>query len=157
MAKLVAGVILAVVLTAPLDHRSTATDQFGWFLGSWKCSGPGYVSVNTFSRAPGSRWIANHWGPKGGQGGVAYIGFVPAQRQWIYEDFHDDGGYAQVTSPGLKDGSWTWTGPYYTPEGTVLHGRIVYAIESHDRYDRIFERPAGSGFQRTASDTCRRF
>ena len=81
---------------------------------------------------------------------------MPAQKQWIYEDFHYDGGLALVTSPGLVNGRWTWTTSYFTPDGQKFGGRIVYAIRSHGRFDRIFEAPDGGGWQRMGGDTCTR-
>ncbi len=129
---------------------------FSWFLGSWDCHGPHYHSINTFAAVQGSRWITNRWGPKDEPGGMAYIGYVPARHEWVYEDFHYDGGFGEVTSKGEQHGMWIWAGPYYTPDGTTLHGRIVYVLHAHARYDRLFEMPAGSSWKQTGSDTCTR-
>jgi hypothetical protein len=70
------------------------------------------------------------------------------------DDYHYDGSMARVTSPGMRHGSWIWTGPYFTTDGHELHGRIIYAIRSKSRYDRIFEAPDGGGWQRLGGDSC---
>jgi hypothetical protein len=155
------------MLAAPLAAAADPMTSAFWFVGTWVCSGtePGangaapisYHTVNAFSKAPGGRWLINRWGAQtDASGGVAYIGYVSALKQWDYDDYHYDGGLALVTSPGLEDGRWIWTGPYFTPDGHELHGRIVYAIRSHDRYDRIFEAPDGGGWQRLGGDSCAR-
>ena len=135
---------------------ASANAAFSWFLGSWDCHSPRYSSINTYTVAQGGHWIVNHWGPRSEPGGVAYIGYVAAKHQWVYDDFHYDGGWGEVTSAGDQHRSWTWAGPYYTPDGQTLHGRIVYVIRNSGRYDRIFETPNGKRWTQAGSDVCTR-
>jgi len=135
---------------------ATINTAFSWFIGSWNCHGTGYSTINTFTYAAGNKWIINRWGPKTADGGTAYIGYVSAQKRWIYKDFHNDGGFGDVTSTGPHDNVWIWSGPYYTPDGKGLHGRIIYTIKNKGEYDRSFEEPKGNGFKSDGGDVCTR-
>lgn len=170
MMRIGLGATLAAIFAALAVGSAAAAQNpeasATWFLGNWTCSGTvpangghpasTYHTPNRFALAPGSQWITNRWGPENPDGGIAYIGYVPGQKQWVYEDYHYDGSMARVTSPGLQDGKWIWSGPYYPAGGGVLHGRIVYVLRDKTRYDRIFEAPQGTGWHRLGGDTCTR-
>jgi hypothetical protein len=120
------------------------------FDGSWTCTGgyPWHIAP-----APGSGWTVVQWGPRTAAGGTAYVGYVPKQNQWIYEDFHGDGSYATNTSPGPVDGAWPWTGIYFTGSDTD-HGTVIWQRTSAKRIDRTFK-VSVNGKPRQAHDSCR--
>ncbi len=94
------------------------------------------------------------WGDQSSaRGGIAYVGYVEAKKQWIYEDFHYDGSYAVNASGGPKSNAWTWIGTFYTGN-QIMHGAVVWKLTSPARIDRTFERRAARGFKPTGSDYC---
>jgi len=109
-----------------------------YFTGSWICGG---TTAWTFARLPGGKnWLEVTYGPAAAPYGTAVMGYVEGLHAWVYRDFHADGGYADLTSPGPADGRWVWSGPYYPADGSAaLNGRITYVEVDGKRYDRIFE------------------
>ena len=135
---------LALAATDPPDAR--------YFIGSWTC---GSTPWNFAPLPGGSAWIRDVYGDPADPYGTAVFGYVPALHAWIYRDFHADGGYAELTSPGLTDGTWVWTGPYYPADGGApLAGRITYAIVDPSHYDRTFESLEGGTYVKKGGDRC---
>ncbi len=129
------------------------------FGGTWVCapSGPGatYARETRWQIAaiPHSTWTRVTYAP-GGNGGTAFVGYLPFQRSWIYQDFHDDGSFADNRSPGPDHGVWTWTGAYVT-DRRMLH----YAVQWRrvgNRIERSFGVLLGTSFRSSGGDVCRR-
>lgn len=136
------------------------------FAGSWTChqaipAANGHAAHTISSEwkiapAPGEKWTVVKWGPQDGtSGGVAYVGFVPGENDWAYQDFHYDGTYGVTTSSGPdKDGLWTWAGGgYYTPDG-IMHGQVTWKASTPTRIDREFFSMVDGKAKPTGSDYC---
>jgi hypothetical protein len=138
----------AVTLLGAGDPRADAR----YFLGSWSCAGTPW----TWSPLLGDdRWIRNVYGAPDRPDGTAVMGWVPELRAFVYRDFHADGSYADLTTPGPVNGRWEFTGPYYPASGgPPLQGRVTYVVVSATRYDRIFETRRSDAFVRMGGDTC---
>lgn len=135
------------------------------FSGAWTCHTTLAATSDHPSRtvttewsiesSPGDKWAVVKWGPQDeAAGGVAYVGFVPSQNDWAYQDFHYDGSFGVSTSAGPdKDNLWTWAGgAYYTADG-IVHGVATWKLVSPTRIERTFSRitdgkpdPAGSDY-----------
>ncbi len=124
------------------------------FSGSWTCHSQGTDVPWSIAYAPGSNWTTVRWSDQSSdRGGIAYVGYIPALRHWIYEDFHYDGSYAVNTSDGPQNGTWTWEGTFYTGERT-MHGRILWKLSSPARIDRTFMVLAGGKATPSGADYC---
>lgn len=88
------------------------------FGGVWTCTthepatqtAPASVSRVAYSigAAPGGNWTTVRWGLAGG-GGIAYVAYVPATKQWLYDDYHYDGSFFRDFSTGPDSkGVWRW-------------------------------------------------
>jgi hypothetical protein len=128
------------------------------FGGSWVCieqtSGAHapVASHWTISQEPQSRWAVVRWKYLRDTG-TGYVGYLAPAAQWLYEDFHADGGFATSTSPGPRDGVWTWTTTDTMPQ-RVLHGASQWKREGSD-FRQGFGRLLGSSFRESDSATCR--
>jgi len=135
------------------------------FAGAWTChdtvpAANGHPA-RTFSTewsitsAPGDHWSIVRWGPADASGGIAYVGYVPSQNDWAYQDFHYDGSFGVTTSSGPdKDGVWTWAGGAYYTESGVLHGVITWKRASPTRIERTFARVVDHTQAPATSDYC---
>lgn len=136
------------------------------FSGSWTChvtvpaaSDHPALSFTTewnIESAPGDKWAVVKWGPQdSSNGGIAYVGYVPSQNDWAYQDFHYDGNFGVSTSDGPdKNKVWKWAGgAYYTPTG-ILHGVITWKLASPTRIERTYSRVADGKTEQTGSDYC---
>lgn len=129
------------------------------FAGTWNCTPhlTGVVSPSsstwTIGADAGTPWAVVHWHARGGSG-VAYVGYLAPEAQWIYEDFHSDGSFATNTSPGPQNGAWTWTGTYTTAQRTQ-HIAIQWRREG-DGIRQSFGRMLGTSFRETQYSSCRR-
>lgn len=139
---------LCVALLGASDDRSTA---MRYFFGTWKC---GTTTLTFASFADTSAWMRASYG--GTQpDGTAVVGYVTGLHAWVYRDFHRDGAYADLASPGPSDGRWQWSGPYYPVEdGPPLQDRMTYRQVSSTRFDRTFELLQGTDYVPTGSDSC---
>lgn len=135
------------------------------FAGQWHCSGAtvataGHPSVSFASDwhiapVPGDAWTIVRWGNPGPAGGVAYVGYIEARKQWIYEDFHGDGSFAQVHSDGPGAGNaWAWIGTYEHGVSTDRAGPITWRSVSESRFERTFAQMIGGKQVVTATDVC---
>lgn len=137
------------------------------FAGTWTCHGTAaaagdhpartYTSEWSIDSAPGDKWAVVKWGQQDGAGGgVAYVGFVPTQNDWAYQDFHYDGSYGVSTSDGPdKDKTWTWAGGAYYTQSGILHGVATWKLISPTRIERTFSRVTdGKDPQKIGSDYC---
>jgi hypothetical protein len=140
----------AVILLGAGDPRADAR----YFLGTWSCAGTYWH----WSPLLGDdRWIRNVYGDAKQPDGTAVMGWVPELHAFVYRDFHADGSYADLTSPGAVNGRWEWSGPYYPAAGgPPLQGRITYVVVSPTRYDRIFEMQRAGTLTRMGGDNARK-
>ena len=122
-----------------------------YFAGNWKCAG---TPVTFSALVEGSSWTRVSYGVPPANG-TAVMGYVASLSGWVFRDFHADGAYADMASPGPSDGRWQWTGPYYPQEGgPPLNGRVTYLEISPTRFDRTFELLQDQSFVRTGNDSC---
>ena len=136
------------------------------FAGSWTCHGgmaaTGNRPARTFTTewniqsAPGEKWTIVRWGEQDGpNGGVAYVGFVPTQNDWAYQDFHYDGSFGVSTSAGPDKGNvWTWAGGAYYTEAGIQHGIATWKLASPTRIERSFQRLTDGKPEPAGSDYC---
>jgi hypothetical protein len=128
------------------------------FGGMWACTPqiPGVVTASatqwSIAAAPRSSWVVVHWETRAHDGGTAFVGYLPAEQQWIYDDFHTDGSFAANTSSGPQSGTWTWEGSFTTPD-RVLHGAVQWR-RTKTGFRQGFGRLLGTSFRETASATC---
>ena len=123
------------------------------FAGTWTCGDAHFQTPWHIYAAPAANWTVVDWGPRTGNGGTAYVGYVPARKQWLYEDFHFDGSYSMNTSPGPVNGSWSWTGTYDMGKH-VLHGVVIWKRATRTRIVRTFEQTLGGKVVHVAHDSC---
>jgi hypothetical protein len=139
---------LALMLPAESDAPSS---DARYFLGSWKCG----ESLLTFAPLQESdTWLRLTYS-RGAPEGTAVVGYVAGLHAWVFRDFHSDGAYADMSSPGPSDGRWEWTGPYYPQEGgPPLGSRITYVERSPTRFERTFELLRDDAYVPTGNDAC---
>lgn len=138
------------------------------FGGAWTCHGTvpattdrparTYTTEWSIESTPGDKWAVVKWGTQDGpsaNGGIAYVGYVPSQNDWAYQDFHYDGSFGVSTSAGPdKENLWTWAGgAYYTQTG-ILHGIVTWKLASPTRIERTFARLADGNSEPAGSDYC---
>lgn len=136
------------------------------FAGTWTChqsiaatsDHPARTLVSEWSidSTPGDKWAVVKWGSQDASGGgIAYVGFVPTQNDWAYQDFHYDGSFGVTTSAGPdKDNVWTWAGgAYYTPAG-IVHGMATWKLASPTRIERTFSKITDGKPEPAGSDYC---
>lgn len=136
------------------------------FAGTWTChtvipaaSDHPARSLTTewsIETTPGEKWAVVKWGVQdGSNGGIAYVGFVPSQNDWAYQDFHYDGSFGVSTSAGPdKDNTWTWAGGAYYTQSGILHGVATWKLASPTRIERTFARIADGKTEPAGSDYC---
>lgn len=136
------------------------------FAGSWTCHGATAATSNhparafttewTIQSAPGDKWTIVRWGSQdSAAGGTAYVGYVPSQNDWAYQDFHYDGSFGVSTSAGPdKENVWTWAGGAYYTESGILHGIATWKLASPTRIERTFARIDDGKQQPAGSDYC---
>lgn len=128
------------------------------FGGTWTCTAhvPGAVSALvshwTIAAAPQSTWTVVEWSSRG-EHGTAFVGYLPAQQQWVYEDFHSDGSFGDNATNGPQNGVWTWSGTFTSPQ-RVQHGAIQWRRDG-DGFRQGFGRLLGTSFRETSFTTCR--
>jgi hypothetical protein len=128
------------------------------FGGTWACTPhlPGSVtapvSTWTIAAVPRSSWVVVRWSARGANGN-AFVGYLSAQQQWIYEDFDSDGSFSSSTSSGPQNGAWTWNGTFASPQ-RVLHGAIQWRSD-RTGFRQSFGRLLGTSFRESAYSTCR--
>lgn len=128
------------------------------FAGTFACTPhvPGVVgapvSTWTIAAVPKSTWSTVHWATHSANG-TAFVGYLPLEKQWIYEDFHSDGSLAENSAPAPANGVWTWSGALITPEHTV-HGATQWQ-RSGAGFRQSYGRMIGTSFRETAYADCR--
>ncbi len=148
--KRIALLCAAVALLAA-GNAGNAGDG-AYFAGSWIC---GEQTAWAFAPLPGGKnWLQVTYGPASAPYGTAVMGYAEGLHAWVYRDFHADGGYADLSSPGPAGGRWVWSGPYYPAAGAVVNGRITYVEVDAKRYDRIFETLENGVAVKKGSDSC---
>ncbi len=136
------------------------------FAGAWSChmtipataDRPAHSSTTEWNveAAPGDKWAVVRWGPQdNGNGGVAYVGYVPSQNDWAYQDFHYDGSFGVSTSSGPdKDNVWTWAGGAYYSDSGIMHGVATWKLASPARIERSFTRVVDGKPDAPVTDYC---
>jgi len=128
------------------------------FGGTWACTphGPGVVTPSvsrwTIAAEPRSSWVVLHWSSRS-KNGTAFVGYLAADQQWIFEDFHSDGSFSSTTSDGPQNGVWTWNGTFTSPQ-RELHGAIQWRRD-RSGFREGFGRLLGTSFRESAYSTCR--
>lgn len=115
-----------------------------------------YATEWSIGSTPGDKWAVVKWGAQDtANGGIAYVGYVPSQNDWAYQDFHYDGSFAVSTSAGPdKADVWTWAGgAYYSPSG-ILHAVVTWKLASPERIERTFTRVNDGKPDAPAADYC---
>lgn len=119
------------------------------FSGVWMCAAstpaqPGHQNSVLQTRwaitpAPGGNWTVVRWGSQNNAtGGIAYVGYVPSEGDWIYQDFHYDGSYGLSTSKGSENGVWNWAGGGYYTKDAVLHGGVSWRLTKTGQIEQTF-------------------
>lgn len=134
------------------------------FSGTWLCTvhvppahgRPAFVFHSTWSiaPAPGKAWTVVRWGPRTSQGGIAYVGYVPQEHEWVYEDFHYDGSYALSSSAGPHNGVWTWAGGGYYTARSVSRGVVTWKRTTPTRLNRSYARVINGKPVPQGTDSC---
>ncbi len=130
----------------------------GAFGGTWSCTPhvPGVVSAPvsawTIRAVPNSAWANVHWSTRS-ESGMAFVGYSPLEKLWIYDDFHSDGSFAANVAPPPVNGVWTWSGTFTTSQ-RITHGAVQW---QRDRlgFRQSFGRLLGASFRETAFALCR--
>jgi hypothetical protein len=151
------------MITLLLAAANLFTQTFG---GSWICHATvaatsdhparSLSTVLNIEPAPGDKWTVLKWGAQDSTGGgIAYVGFVPSENNWAYQDFHYDGTYAISTSAGPDaDGVWTWAGGgYYTTNGET-HVTMKWKATSPSRIERQYFHDDAGKLAQFGSDYC---
>ncbi|HEY5145807.1 MAG TPA: hypothetical protein VII82_03540 [Polyangiaceae bacterium] len=146
----------AALLVALRSHLPAATaaprDDAAYFAGTWTCAGTPWRWTNLMAD---DAWLRIEYGDRRHPDGQAVMGWVPRLRSFVYRDFHADGSYADLTSLGLANGRWVFTGPYYPADGSApLNGQISYVVTSPSHYDRVFEMLRDGKLVRMGGDSC---
>ena len=144
----------ALVLAAA---TSAATQFFQDFGGSWTCGNDTYHAQWTISSPDGNAWTIVTYGiDKQHLGGTAYVGWLPQENAYVYNDFHSDGALAQLSSP-LPTGNqtWHWTGTYY-PVGGAKDATpdITWTLMPNGTISRKFAQRINGKLIDKGSDTC---
>lgn len=129
--------------------------QFG---GTWTCGNNTYHATWTIAQAAGdSAWATVTYGDPAHPGGVAYVGWLPQDRRYVYHDFHSDGAFAQLSAPAPKAGTWSWTGDYYPVGGERDSGPyITWVLNSDGAIERHYFKKTATGLEDRGSDRCTR-
>lgn len=147
-----AGALLLALGSHPIPAEAAQADAVGYFSGTWTCAGTPWRWSNLLA---GDAWLRIEYGDPRHPDGQAVMGWVPRLERFVYRDFHADGSYADLTSTGLVNGRWVFTGPYYPADGSAsLNGQVSYVVVSPARYDRIFEALRDGKLVRMGGDTC---
>jgi hypothetical protein len=125
------------------------------FAGTWSCA------PDTGNARPATRWTIAAvpratWArvtSTGRSGGTAYVGYLPYQGVWTYEDFRDDGTFVSTTSPGPQHGVWIWNGAVTTADG-ITHVTVEWR-RAGTTIRRAVGRSIGPSFRASARDVCR--
>ncbi len=130
--------------------------SMSWFAGDWTCSYNGQTAEWHFDAPDSGGWTRLTYGRGGQLGGAAVIGYVPALKQWVYDDFHADGAYAQQNSPEFADHQWVWSGVFYPAGGaSPMHGHVVWQVEDERHFTMLFYPPSSAQSQKpSGQQTC---
>jgi hypothetical protein len=120
-----------------LAATTVATQFFDDFRGNWTCGNASYRAQWSVTSPDGDYWTIVQYGLDAQHpGGTAYVGWLAQKNVFFYNDFHNDGSFAQLTAPPPTNRVWHWTGVYYaagkqadptaditwtlTPNGTIV-------------------------------------
>lgn len=143
----------ALVLAAATNVSAAFFRDFG---GTWTCGNATYHARWSIESPDGNYWTIVRYGSDAQHiDGTAYVGWLPQDNVYVYNDYHNDGGFAQLTASAPSDGVWHWTGKYYASGAksadtgpditwTLKNGTIV----------RAFAKRTNGKLTNTGSDTC---
>jgi hypothetical protein len=146
--------ILSALVLAAATGASPFFDDFG---GAWTCGNASYHEQWDIHRDGNNPWIAVVYGDEANPDGHAVVGWLPQAKTWVYDDFHADGAYAQLTAEAPQDHVWVWTGTYFPRDGTPdPNPHITWKLMPDGTIARTFAKRTGSTITTMGSDTCRR-
>ena len=128
------------------------------FAGTWSCTPhvPGVIAAPattwTIGAVPKSSWARVTWSARGANG-TAFVGYLPLQKQWIYDDYHSDGSTANYTAPAPVNNLWVWSGSY-TTSARIVHGAAAWQRDKNG-FRQGFGRLVGPSFRESAYAICR--
>lgn len=144
----------AVVLAAT---TSVATQFFDDFAGRWLCRSAHATSYWSIARPAGSAWTIVTWGADPNHaGGRAYVGWLAQKREYVYDDFHNDGSLAQLHAAAPSDHRYVWTGAYYAARARRADrsGRITWTLAPNGSIERRYARIVDARVVPQGNDTC---
>lgn len=133
-----------------------AAQFFHDFGGSWSCGNDKYHSEWSIASPDGNYWTIVTYGidPQH-PGGAAYVGWLPQDNVYAYNDYHNDGSFAQLTAPPPIKGVWHWTGKYYAAGSkSVDRGADITWTAGNGEIQRKFAKRMNGKLVPMGSDTC---
>ena len=98
------------MFAALLLAASVATSFLDDFKGTWLC---GDQKTPWTIAESGDRWATVTYGASEHPYGIAYVGYLDSEKSFVYNDFHSDGGFAQLSAPEPKNHIYHWTGTFF--------------------------------------------
>lgn len=143
----------AFVLAAAAN---VATQFFNDFGGNWTCGNDKYHSQWSITSPDGNYWTIVAYGLDAAHpGGTAYVGWLPQEHVYVYDDFHNDGSLAKLTAPVPSNGVWHWTGTYdASGAATPDTGPDITWTRKNDTIVRTFGKRVNGAVQPMGNDTC---
>lgn len=137
-------------------NATIATQFFNDFGGHWTCGNDKYHSQWSIASPDGNYWTIVQYGlDPAHPGGAAYVGWLPQENRYIYNDYHNDGSFAQLTAAPPQSGLWHWTGTYYAAgSGAPDNGPDVTWKRTKDTIVRTFGKREGGQVRAMGADTC---
>lgn len=143
----------ALVLAATANIAAQFFHDFG---GNWTCGNGRYHSQWSITSPDGNYWTIVRYGADAQHpDGTAYVGWLPQSSVYVYNDYHNDGGLAQLTAPAPGDGVWHWKGDYFAAGAkTVDNGPDITWTRKGDAIVRTFAKRQNGKLTPTGNDTC---
>lgn len=146
----------ALVLAAASNVAPLFFHDFG---GNWTCGNAQYHSQWSITSPDGDYWTIVQYGldPKH-PGGTAYVGWLAQENAYVYNDYHNDGSFAQLTAPEPVNGTWIWTGRYYQTgtKAPDMQPYITWKVYDGKIVRTFAKRTPGGKIVPTGNDTCTR-
>ena len=136
---------------------SLATQFFDDFGGTWNCANASYHSYWNIDSPDGNYWTIVSWGQdKDHIGGRAYVGYLPQTKQYVYNDFHNDGSFSQLHAAAPAGHRYEWTGSYYAAGAAAVDtsADITWELASNGTIERHFAQIVNGRRVERGSDTC---
>ena len=144
----------ALVLAAAANVSAQFFDDFG---GNWTCGNANYHAQWSITSPAGNYWTLVQYGVDLAHlGGTAYVGWLPLENKYIYNDYHNDGSFSQLTSPApAADGVWHWTGRFYMAGATSIDTALdILWTRVGDKIERRFRKNENGKLTEMGADSC---